>query len=46
MAEVSADNALHEAAHATVARLLGIPVISATVALPAACSNEIPYFRP
>lgn len=34
MADVSAENALHEACHATVARLLGIPVVSATAALP------------
>jgi phosphate uptake regulator len=34
MAEVTIDNATHEAAHATVARLLGLPVVSATAALP------------
>ena len=37
MADVSADNALHEAAHATVARLLGIPVVEASAVLPSPC---------
>lgn len=37
MAEVTIDNATHEAAHCVVARLVGLPVVSASAALPEPC---------
>ena len=37
MADVTPADALHEATHATIARLLALPVVSATAALPKPC---------